>query len=347
MNPLAPWYNGIKKVIGLNEKEMLYELYIEKGMSQTSIAKKLGWSQGKVSYKLANYGIKRKKFSSKGELEKMYWVEKLTLKEIAKKLNVSETKVIYHMKKYGIPTRKRVYWKRDIEYARKVFAEHGHELLETVYKNVDTPMRYRCKCGNISMACLKLIEKGATCSKCANERRSKKQRLSYEEVKAIFEERGAILLSKDYKNAQTPLSYICPYCKNEAKMSLSNFKKGYGCRTCKSIKFRGENNHNYNPGLTDEERLGLGRYEDGYKTWRTNVFRKYKYSCDVCGSSNSNTLRAHHLDGYAEHPDKRTDVNNGVCLCDSCHKAFHSLYGYGGNTKEQYYEFKERYLADR
>ena len=31
----------------------------------------------------------------------------------------------------------------------------------------------------------------------------------------------------------------------------------------------------------------------------------------------------------------RTDVNNGITLCKTCHKEFHDIYGYTNNTKEQ------------
>lgn len=107
----------------------------------------------------------------------------------------------------------------------------------------------------------------------------------------------------------------------------------------------GENCHWYNSELTDEERE-QGRNIDGYNEWVYKVKEQANFTCDICGDNRGGNLISHHLDGYNWCKEKRVDITNGVCLCKHCHKLFHSkeLYGYGDNTKEQYEEFKTRYL---
>jgi len=54
-------------------------------------------------------------------------------------------------------------------------------------------------------------------------------KLSYEDVKIIFEQNGLKLLEKDYVNNNTPLECIC-VCGNKVKLRLSHVKKGEKCQ---------------------------------------------------------------------------------------------------------------------
>ena len=105
----------------------------------------------------------------------------------------------------------------------------------------------------------------------------------------------------------------------------------------------GENHWNYNHNLTDEDRQDR-RFQDGYDEWTYNVKKQYNFTCDCCGDNRGGNLVSHHLDGYDWCKERRIDVTNGVCLCESCHKEFHHIYGYGSNTKEQYEDFRANKL---
>lgn len=107
---------------------------------------------------------------------------------------------------------------------------------------------------------------------------------------------------------------------------------------------KGENHHNWNPNITQEEREN-GRYIEGYDDFIKGVYKRDNYTCQVCGQEgNGHNLNAHHLDGYNWCKEKRTDINNGITLCDKCHKEFHKLYGKGNNTKEQFEEYLNKYF---
>lgn len=105
----------------------------------------------------------------------------------------------------------------------------------------------------------------------------------------------------------------------------------------------GENNPNYNPILSDEDRMSFRYQLHGLnlKKWRIKVFERDSYSCRACNSVGG-TLNAHHLDGWNWAKEKRFDLDNGVTLCETCHKDFHSHHGYGDNTVEQFNDWSEK-----
>lgn len=53
--------------------------------------------------------------------------------------------------------------------------------------------------------------------------------------------------------------------------------------------------------------------------WRKKVLEPGV--CVFCGSREQ--LEAHHVIGWAEWPQGRTDVKNGLCLCHKCHTEEH------------------------
>ena len=128
------------------------------------------------------------------------------------------------------------------------------------------------------------------------------------------------------------------FCSNECKSkwhSESMRGENHPCYGKEGLK--GENNPNYNPNLTPEERE-QGRNIEGYKDWRKEVFERDNYTCQCCGKKGER-LNAHHIFGYAEHKDLRTEVDNGITLCEDCHREYHKQYGYKNNDYKDFFIF--------
>lgn len=112
-----------------------------------------------------------------------------------------------------------------------------------------------------------------------------------------------------------------------------------GCLIVELSRLRcGEDNPNYNPNLTDEERIYNRDYSE-YTEWRTAVFERDDFTCQYCGDNRGGNLVAHHFESYTDNPELRTLLENGITLCEECHKNFHHQYGYGNNTRKQFEEF--------
>ncbi len=67
-----------------------------------------------------------------------------------------------------------------------------------------------------------------------------------------------------------------------------------------------------------------------YKAWRYKVKARDNYCCRMPNCSATRKLNAHHIKRWADFPNLRYDVTNGITLCKTCHKIV------TGN--EQFYE---------
>jgi len=71
---------------------------------------------------------------------------------------------------------------------------------------------------------------------------------------------------------------------------------------------------------------------------------KAGHRCKKCKERKNNNnkykkLNAHHIEGYAENPNIRLDLNNGITFCFPCHMEFHSIYGKKNINRQQLDDF--------
>lgn len=104
-------------------------------------------------------------------------------------------------------------------------------------------------------------------------------------------------------------------------------------------RFRGETNPKYNHGLTPEQRH-IQRKNPEYYAWRKAVYERDNFICQVCGQRGGH-LNAHHVFNFRDYPDLQLVVENGICLCKSCHNEFHRIYGKRFNGYLQLEEFRD------
>jgi hypothetical protein len=84
-----------------------------------------------------------------------------------------------------------------------------------------------------------------------------------------------------------------------------------------SSKLSGVNHPNWKGGITDRSK----RVQKEYTEWKKQVFERDDYTCQIC--CNNKNLRAHHIKSFTQYPELAHDINNGITLCEHCHKEIH------------------------
>lgn len=231
------------------------------------------------------------------------------------------------------------------EEVQRVFEDGGCTLLSEEFIHSNIPLDYICECGNKSRIKPPAFKYGVRCRTCGGN-----EPYTIEEVDEYFIENECVLITDFYSDVKQPLEYICK-CGENAITSFTHFRRSpyKKCRDCANKlngeRMRGKNHPNWNPNLTEKDREDR-RLDGRNKTWRYDVYKRDSFTCQCCGDK-SGDLNAHHKDGYNWCKDRRYDVENGITLCFTCHSGFHSKYGYGDNTKEQWDEHYQAIVNER
>jgi len=187
------------------------------------------------------------------------------------------------------------------KYSQEVIEEelelYGLTLISK-YQGNRIPMTYICECGGIGRAKLCHIRNGNKCGHC-------------DEMRIInkFEELGYKVL---VYNKALAVTYLCT-CGNIETINASNFfKNKLGCSKCKT-------HWNYQPNKIKTKRQDL-------HLWKKAVLGRDNFECQRCSSDDY--LHVHHIEAFSTNPELIDDVDNGIVLCDICHRGLHSKYGH-------------------
>ena len=113
---------------------------------------------------------------------------------------------------------------------------------------------------------------------------------------------------------------------NEAKEKIGNAERGN-----KNHFWKGGKMENY----PESEKI---RKSTEYEQWRKYIFKRDNFTCQISGQ-NGGELQVHHINNFADFPELRTSIENGITLSKEVHKEFHHIYGKKNNTREQLEEF--------
>lgn len=256
---------------------------------------------------------------------------------------------------------------------RSLFSDRGYITLfkDEDYKNNRSKLKYRCPkhLDQIQTIDYHSLSKGSGCRQCGYEISASKTRTNQKQVfNDLMKEQLFPLRNEIYKSNQTPILYVCPkHSEYTQTIRYSNFKNGDRCRYCGIEAKSGSNSYNWKGGITPIQLYLRGKI----LSWKAD-------SIKACGSKCVITQKkfddVHHLYSFHlivseafqkldfEIKEKVEDFTQeelnalsktclelhykyplGVCVSNDIHILFHTVYGYGNNTPDQFEEFKVRY----
>lgn len=184
---------------------------------------------------------------------------------------------------------------------------------------------FKCDCGNLTVKDARWVRSGNTRScGCLMWNNLKGQRFS-----------RLLVLEQTDERRQGSIVWKCQCDCGVTHYARSDLLRAgdiqsCGCYAAEQSRKRltgktGKESIAWQGGITAEyDRI---RTSPEFKQWREQVYKRDDYTCQKCDESPSNELNAHHILPFDLHPEYRMDVDNGITLCENCHKDFHSEYG--------------------
>lgn len=111
----------------------------------------------------------------------------------------------------------------------------------------------------------------------------------------------------------------------------TRFKMGLARRGEKNNLWRGGKMNQY----PENEKI---RKSIEYRLWREAVFARDNWTCQKTGVKGGR-LVVHHVQNFADFPELRTSIENGITLSKETHNEFHKTYGKKNNNREQLNNF--------
>lgn len=259
------------------------------------------------------------------------------------------------------------------EYTTEIFKDKLKEILPNIevtgeYNGIYSDIECKCKIHhNIFYTKARYLLKGNGCKICSEYSVAYTLETFKEKIKNMYEH--IKIIDTEYNGTKNSIKCHCDKHNMEFSPLADSLLNGiHGCPECTKEATTKENHYCWKGGISETRKYLRGKMHD----WKKQSMIACNYKCDITGKRFDDI---HHLYGFdqilqevlentkielketiSEYSDSElNDLETeciklhekyglGVCLCRESHEEFHKIYGYGNNTPEQYYEFKNNKL---
>ena len=178
-----------------------------------------------------------------------------------------------------------------------------------------------CDCGNIIIVRGSALKRGQKSCGCYT-----KEAISKGSKKDLIGQKfNRLLVLKEVgRDKYGSVLWLCKCaCGNECivigSSLISSNTRSCGCLNKERVieAKSGKNNSNWKGGVTPQNELI--RKLPKYNNWRSKVFKRDNYICQLCGKKSEADIQAHHIYLFATHQSFRFELWNGITLCKKCH----------------------------
>jgi len=233
-------------------------------------------------------------------------------------------------------------------FSRLTVLERVENYVSSSGKSRHVQWKCICSCGNPVIVSSHSLKSGHTKS-CGCLKVEKAREAGLNSLKDLTGKRFGrlVVLRRGPKytqpSGQEKIIWVCKCdCGNKVTVQSCNLRNGNtkscGCYHIECVK--GENNYNWKGGITE--------LHDAIRTcsqnlnWKEECRERDNYTCQKCGKRDGGKLPVHHKKSFSlilEESGVTTleealeyfefwNIDNGISLCEDCHKEFHSIYGY-------------------
>lgn len=121
----------------------------------------------------------------------------------------------------------------------------------------------------------------------------------------------------------TRKEFVCEEC-GKTFEDIPSKNRMYCSNICANLNnaphYSGSKNPKWKGGITPVIRAIRTSME--YSIWRTEIFERDEYTCQVCGTK-TQYLHAHHIVALSDDITMALDIDNGITLCVDCHQKEH------------------------